>query len=124
MYQDIIPDTNTETPDESIADLEMLKHLKGLLDELDEREQLILVMRFGLDGARPKTLEEVSKIIGRTRERVRQIQNQALTKMKKCIDADKFKEDENDENSHIESKRTEFEIDDEFIKNIYEELGD
>ena len=124
MYQDIIPDTNTETPDESIADLEMLKHLKGLLDELDEREQLILVMRFGLDGARPKTLEEVSKIIGRTRERVRQIQNQALTKMKKCIDADKFKEDENDENSHVETKRTEFEIDDEFIKSIYEQLGE
>jgi len=39
-------------------------------------------MRFGLDGEKPRTLEEVSQEIGRTRERVRQIQNQALTRLK------------------------------------------
>ncbi len=89
MYQDIIPDYGASTPDEMIADLEMLKQLKGLIRRLDSREQLILVMRFGLDGSRPKTLEEVSRIIFRTRERVRQIQNQALGKLKKFIDEDK-----------------------------------
>lgn len=97
MYQDIIPDFGITTPDEMISDMEMLKHLKGLIDRLDEREQLILVMRFGLDGGRPKTLEEVSKIIGRTRERVRQIQNQALSKLRKFIDEDKFKIEDEDQ---------------------------
>jgi RNA polymerase primary sigma factor len=43
---------------------------------------MILLMRFGLDGRPTRTLEEVSQEIGRTRERVRQIQNQALTKLK------------------------------------------
>jgi len=42
-------------------------------------------MRFGLDGNKPRTLEEVSQEIGRTRERVRQIQNQALTKLKSLL---------------------------------------
>jgi len=90
MFQDIIPDFGATTPDEQISDFEMLRQLKGLIGRLDERERLILVLRFGLDGNRPKTLEEVSKIIGRTRERVRQIQNQALSKLKKYIDEDKI----------------------------------
>ena len=56
-----------------------------LLDKLEERERKILEMRFGLRGSRPLTLEEVSQEIGRTRERVRQIQNQALTKLKQLL---------------------------------------
>jgi RNA polymerase primary sigma factor len=56
-----------------------------LLEDLDVRERLILQMRFGLDGSRARTLEEVSQQIGRTRERVRQIQNQALTKLKTML---------------------------------------
>ena len=90
MYQDIIPDAGASTPDAVFSDLEMLKHLSKLINRLDERERLILVMRFGLDGSAPKTLEEVSKSINRTRERVRQIQNQALNKLKKMIEEDRF----------------------------------
>jgi RNA polymerase primary sigma factor len=86
VYQDIIPDFSACTPDETICGMEMLKRLKDLIDRLDSRERLILSLRFGLDGNRPKTLEEVSKKIGRTRERVRQIQNLALKKLKKFID--------------------------------------
>ena len=56
-----------------------------LLDQLDERERRILEMRFGLRGGRALTLEEVSQEIGRTRERVRQIQNQALAKLKQLL---------------------------------------
>ena len=88
MFQDIIPDFATTTPDEQISEMETLRQLKRLIDRLDDRERLILVLRFGLSGSRPRTLEEVSKIIGRTRERVRQIQNQALTKLKKLIEED------------------------------------
>ncbi len=86
VFQDIIPDYGASTPDETLCGLEMLKRLKILINKLDSREKLILILRFGLDGGRPKTLEEVSKKIGRTRERVRQIQNLALKKLKKYID--------------------------------------
>ncbi len=84
-FQDIIPDRGAMTPDRILGDVESVKRLISLLSELDIRERMILQMRFGLDGKRPKTLEEVSQEIGRTRERVRQIQNQALTKLRALL---------------------------------------
>ncbi|MBO4649146.1 MAG: RNA polymerase sigma factor RpoD/SigA [Lentisphaeria bacterium] len=84
-FQDIIPDRGAQTPDRILSDIESVSRLVDLLSELDERERMILKMRFGLDGNRPKTLEEVSQTIGRTRERVRQIQNQALTKLRELL---------------------------------------
>ena len=84
-FQDIIPDRHAMTPDQIIGDIESVFRLMDLLDKLDERERKILEMRFGLRGGRTLTLEEVSQQIGRTRERVRQIQNQALTKLKQLL---------------------------------------
>ena len=84
-FQDIIPDRHAQTPDQIIGDVESVFRLMDLLDKLDERERRILEMRFGLRGGRALTLEEVSQEIGRTRERVRQIQNQALTKLKQLL---------------------------------------
>ncbi|MBR4667090.1 MAG: RNA polymerase sigma factor RpoD/SigA [Lentisphaeria bacterium] len=84
-FQDIIPDRGAQTPDRILSDVESVKRLVDLLSELDKREQMILNMRFGLDGTPPKTLEDVSRTIGRTRERVRQIQNQALTKLRELL---------------------------------------
>ncbi len=81
-FQDIIPDQSASIPDRMLGDIESMARLASLMSSLDDREQSILKMRFGLDGARPKTLEEVSQDIGRTRERVRQIQNQALSKLR------------------------------------------
>ena len=56
--------------------------VKEVLATLDARESRILAMRFGLDNGRPKTLEEVGTRLGVTRERIRQIQEQALQKMR------------------------------------------
>ena len=84
-FQDIIPDRHAMTPDQIIGDVESVFRLLDLLDKLDCRERRILEMRFGLRGSRPLTLEEVSQEIGRTRERVRQIQNQALNKLKQLL---------------------------------------
>ena len=84
-FQDIIPDGGAAIPDRILGDVESVDRLLDLLLELDDRERMILKMRFGLDGARPKTLEEVSQEIGRTRERGRQIQNQALSKLKSLL---------------------------------------
>ena len=84
-FQDIIPDQGALTPDRILGDTESIARLRHLLKDLDEREIMILRMRFGMDGSRPKTLEEVSQEIGRTRERVRQIQNQALAKLRAML---------------------------------------
>ena len=84
-FQDIIPDRGAQTPDRILSDVESVSRLVELLSELDKRERMILKMRFGLDGTPPKTLEDVSREIGRTRERVRQIQNQALTKLRELL---------------------------------------
>ena len=99
-FEDIIPDTGAATPDEIIEDNESIQSLRRLIHRLDERERTILVMRYGLDGNRPKTLEEVSKTIGRTRERVRQIQMQALKKLRTLID------EEGMEGSHLDASDT------------------
>ena len=89
-FEDIIPDSTAMKPDDIIEDSETLQRVRGLIQTLDERERTILIMRYGLDGSRPKTLEEVSVIIGRTRERVRQIQMQSLKKLKVSIEDETF----------------------------------
>jgi RNA polymerase primary sigma factor len=63
----------------------MHTQLDGLLDVLDEREQRIIDARFGLDGQNPMTLEEVGLEFGVTRERIRQLQNVALAKMRQNL---------------------------------------
>ena len=84
-FQDIIPDGSAQTPDRILSDVESVGRLVDILGDLEERERMILILRFGLDGSRPKTLEEVSQEIHRTRERVRQIQNQALNKLRDLL---------------------------------------
>ena len=84
---DILPDLNSYTPDESLDEQEIRSYIRKVVDEkLKEREKLILKLRYGIGGGQPKTLEEVSEIIGRTRERVRQIQHQALRKVALYMD--------------------------------------
>jgi len=87
-FRDIIPDEKTTAPNDIVEDQETLHHMLSLTSRLDDRERAILKLRFGLNSERPRTLEEVSQIIGRTRERVRQIQNQALEKLRIMIEQD------------------------------------
>jgi RNA polymerase primary sigma factor len=85
-FRDIIPDEKSSAPAELVKDEETLRDMLRLVETLDEREKTILTLRFGLNGDPPKTLEEVSQSIGRTRERVRQIQNFALEKLRKMLE--------------------------------------
>ncbi len=87
-FREIIPDDKTPAPDELIQDEEILSYVLKLTEQLDDREKEILTLRFGLEDNEPKTLEEVSQSIGRTRERVRQIQNQALDKLRQKLEQD------------------------------------
>lgn len=84
----LIPDESNCPPDQAMDERESSKRLRQLLQALDQRECTILLMRYGLDGKPPRTLEEISKHIGRTRERVRQIQKRALKKLRSQIGDD------------------------------------
>ncbi len=102
-FKDIIPDEKTVAPNDIVRDDETLNVMMNLVKQLPERERVILKLRFGLEGEKPKTLEEVSRSIGRTRERVRQIQNQALETLRAAIEEQKSIEelsrDNNDEDN-------------------------
>jgi RNA polymerase primary sigma factor len=80
--QDIIPDDWSQSPEE-FATSEFLKNqLREILDTLQDRERRVLSLRFGLDDGVTRTLEEVGKEFGVTRERIRQIEAKALKKLK------------------------------------------
>jgi RNA polymerase primary sigma factor len=78
----IIEDRNARTPDEEAARNIMKEQIKEALGTLNEREAGILTLRFGLKGERSRTLEEVGREYGVTRERIRQIEAAALQKMR------------------------------------------
>ncbi|MCW1922921.1 RNA polymerase sigma factor RpoD/SigA [Luteolibacter arcticus] len=84
-YGEIIGDDRAEDPLESLSEKNLHGELSGLLGVLDKRERRIIDERFGLTGKTPMTLEEVGREFGVTRERIRQLQNVALTKMRKAL---------------------------------------
>ncbi len=79
---DLIKDEMTAEPFESAFAIALQDTLYAVLDKLNEREMRIIKLRFGLDGEGPFTLEETGRILGITRERVRQIQERAILKLK------------------------------------------
>lgn len=83
---DVVADENAEDPYDQVEEKANSAMLKDLLKDLDPREVTILRYRFGLDGDEEKTLEEVGRKFGLTRERIRQIQEIALKKLRKKID--------------------------------------
>jgi RNA polymerase sigma factor (sigma-70 family) len=78
---DVIADSDGRAPSEHTSARESLVELKGLLGELSPREQHVVTLRFGLDGEDERTLEEIGQSLKLTRERVRQICAEALSKM-------------------------------------------
>ena len=85
-FSEIVEDENAESPYEQLEEKTVNRMLSDMIETLDSREATILEFRFGLDGGQEKTLEEVGEKFGITRERVRQIQNIALKKMRKMIE--------------------------------------
>jgi RNA polymerase primary sigma factor len=84
-FGEIVGDEDAQTPFELFRDKNMRDELSGLLEVLDDRERKIIFKRFGLDDGKPKTLEEVGKKFGVTRERIRQLQNIALAKLRRAL---------------------------------------
>ncbi|TVR25596.1 MAG: RNA polymerase sigma factor RpoD [Ilumatobacter sp.] len=79
---DFIEDASTDGPADAATRTMLTEAVESVLGELSEREQEIVRMRFGLDGARAKTLEEVGREFGVTRERIRQIEAKTLAKLR------------------------------------------
>ena len=84
-FGDSVSDEKAQTPFELFRDKDLLSDMDGLLNVLDQREKTLISRRFGLDGERPKTLDEVGKDLGVTRERIRQLQNIALAKLRRAL---------------------------------------
>src|SRR6266704_5639799 len=84
-FAEVIGDDEAQTPFELLRDKNLLGEVEGLLEVLDPREKKIISQRFGLDGGKPKTLEDVARNFGITRERIRQLQNIALAKLSRAL---------------------------------------
>lgn len=82
---DMVGDDSTPV-DDQILEKDMEMFLLKALDQLTDREKQIIIYRYGLDNEKPKTLEEIGKIYDLSRERIRQIENQALGKLKDYSD--------------------------------------
>jgi RNA polymerase primary sigma factor len=78
---EIVMDDRTRTPEDEMVETDDLSHVLQLLETMDRREATVLRMRFGLDDNEPRTLKEIGESLGLTRERVRQIETEALGKL-------------------------------------------
>ena len=83
---DLIEDEDTIRPEEETTNQLLKEHVSVILNNLSDREQKIIKMRFGLESGRNHTLEEVGQELGVTRERIRQIEAKALNKLRKHKD--------------------------------------
>ena len=84
-FGDLVGDDRAEEPFEALRDKDLRDEVGDLLGILDPRERKSIAFRFGLNGGRERTLEEVGEKFGVTRERILQLQNIALLKMRKAL---------------------------------------
>jgi len=107
-FGELIGDENTVDPLENLQNKTLIEELRSMVDQLDEREAEIIRQRFGLNGEKPKTLEEVGELFGVTRERVRQLQNMALMRMRKnLVEKERQRSQDEVDEERLEQQRME-----------------
>jgi len=84
-FGESVADEQARTPFELLRDKDLHNDVGGLLEVLDEREKEIISQRFGFDGGEQKTLEEIGRKFRVSRERIRQLQNEALSKLRRAL---------------------------------------
>ena len=92
IYTDFVEDEDRDSPEDSAANQILKEQLSEIIATLTDREQKIIRLRFGIGGGRPHTLEEVGAEFSVTRERIRQIEAKALSKLRKNKDTKKLHE--------------------------------
>ena len=92
MLGDFVEDEERDSPEDAAANQILKEQLAEILATLTEREQKIIRLRFGIGGGRPHTLEEVGNEFAVTRERIRQIEAKALSKLRKNKETKKLHE--------------------------------
>jgi RNA polymerase primary sigma factor len=87
-----LTDDNAPLPDEAADTLMRTETLRKILGTLSHRERRVLELRYGLDGEHPRTLDEVGRTFNVTRERIRQIENQSLKKLRALAESHSLKD--------------------------------
>jgi len=107
-FGDLIGDENSINPFDNLLNKNVINDLNTLIDELNPRESEIIRLRFGLGGEKAMTLEQVGELFDITRERVRQLQNMALSSMRKALTAkERQRSQEEVHEERLEAKRME-----------------
>jgi RNA polymerase nonessential primary-like sigma factor len=89
---DFIEDADAAVAEDAVAFQMMKGDVRNVLETLEERERDVVIMRFGLDGQQPRTLEQIGKRFGLSRERVRQIERETMTKLRDPQRADALRD--------------------------------
>ena len=82
--EDYISDNNSSSPENNTQNTMLKTHIDKVLNKLNQKERKIITGRFGIDGTKPKTLEELGRDMGFSKERIRQIEGIALKKLRDC----------------------------------------
>lgn len=86
---DMVMDERMKSPEDELLESDVLRHVREQMADMDEREATVLRLRFGLGGVEPHTLKEIGEKLSLTRERVRQIETEALKRLADSLDDDK-----------------------------------
>ncbi|SFK86031.1 RNA polymerase primary sigma factor [Streptosporangium canum] len=86
-FGDVIEDSEAILPEEAVTFVLLQRQLHAVLDALSEREAGVVRLRFGLADGQPKTLDEIGKVFGVTRERIRQIESKTMSKLRHPVRA-------------------------------------
>jgi RNA polymerase primary sigma factor len=87
----LLPDKHLPLPEDAAQSVSRTAALADCLDSLTDRQRTVLELRYGLDGERPRTLDEIGLVISVTRERVRQIEKQSLTQLERLAEAQQLR---------------------------------
>ena len=90
--EDYVADDSYKSPDKKTQNYFLYKDVMTMLNILNQRERTILINRFGLNGKRKKTLEEIGNTLGFSKERIRQIETIAIKKLKERGDLEHLRE--------------------------------
>jgi RNA polymerase primary sigma factor len=83
--EDFLPDLSADEPLSAFEQTKRIEYIASWLDTLRDDEKRVIILRYGLDGAEPQTLESIGKLFGVTRERVRQIEHKSISKLRKVV---------------------------------------